>query len=35
VFNSPVSFRGIAGDWGLPDFSIPQTGTAPSWPDSC
>jgi putative cofactor-binding repeat protein len=35
VFNSPVSFAGITGGWGLPDFTIPQTGTAPSWPHSC
>ena len=32
VFNSPVSFPGITGGWGPPDFTIPQTGTAPSSP---
>jgi hypothetical protein len=32
---SPVSFPGIAGGWGWPGFTIPQTGTAPSWPHGC
>jgi hypothetical protein len=32
VFNSPVSFPGIAGGWGPPGYVIPHTGTPPSSP---
>jgi hypothetical protein len=40
VFSPPVSFtNSFPTSWGLPDFTIPQTGTptptAPSWPHSC
>jgi hypothetical protein len=30
-----VSFPGIAGGFGPPGFTMPQTGTAPSWPHGC
>ncbi len=32
VFGSPVSFICLVGNWGPPGFTIPATGTAPSWP---
>ncbi|HEY6461115.1 MAG TPA: right-handed parallel beta-helix repeat-containing protein [Polyangiaceae bacterium] len=35
VMAAPVSFPGIAGEFGPPGFTMPQTGTAPSWPHGC
>jgi Right handed beta helix region len=35
VLGSPVDFPGIAGGWGPPGFTIPKTGTPPSWPHGC
>jgi hypothetical protein len=41
IFSPPVSFPalpagwGTPGFWGYPGFTIPQTGTAPSWPHAC
>lgn len=32
VFNSPVNFPAIKGNWGPPGFVLPQTGTVPSCP---
>jgi hypothetical protein len=31
----PVSFPGLTGGWGWQGFSVPKTGTAPSWPHGC
>ena len=35
VLAAPVSFPGLAGGWGPPGFTMPMTGTPPSWPHGC
>ncbi|HET8708872.1 MAG TPA: right-handed parallel beta-helix repeat-containing protein [Candidatus Saccharimonadales bacterium] len=35
VFNAPVSFKAIEGNWGPPGYVIPKTGTPPSQPHGC
>lgn len=32
VFNAPVSFTCLPGGWGPPGFTVPTSGTPPSWP---